>query len=762
MLLKAPKNIAAKILHQHTGSQDRPYSPRFLAPVRDHPLSSGIPPADPSHSTQSKADIDSSLDFETPNIINISPAASVESVVLKSTTTQQQSSPPRPHLADPPPRTSSRRKPPAPIRIPNGRIHGPAILVERDIDPADLENRISTSMKVPKVPRKSTRRKTRDGPKTEQPAAGKQMGLATESIGEPDAAAKVAESTRSVASSRRVSRAISVATTNTNDDAMTEASNDEYRFSLGFLMQPERMSVMTTRTGRADSATLPELSPFFASDSYIPPVPEIPASLRGVGAGVILNNHRDNTNEESHKKAITVPIRPLKPLQKANPRRSPIPPPGASPLASAYSQLAANSRPYVPAPTDLTRSVLPPRHPSGISDGSADYSPAFTAASPLDSPERNAIKLLRQDLFSADLEPGRPPAANIISDAKHKQRKKEPIEDEAPKMVMDISSSPSYLTGAMKSPPTSSASSVATPELSPSPPDHRMVVGASSSPASQEPSSTPESGSSLSQYEDSISNFEMITRPPPDDKREPSPKPPVPSDHQQQQRHRAPLPMSAVPMSAVPASAVSPSLSSASLDQYFDMVTFGSKLRNGPLRSPAFTMKPSEQPTRNIMQVINESPVVSKVQKEKDSSPLESTFAPNHLPAAASSSVLKKDVKESKREESNKLKFPTAKSPAVPEPVLAMLRERRNSLPSPISSASPNTFKYVSPLTGGPTTILFTPSSHQPLHAALSGYSSSGFGSFSLMSSATAKEKLRAVDDAGFRVSNLSIKTDHT
>ncbi|KAG8833745.1 hypothetical protein FRC18_003131 [Serendipita sp. 400] len=679
-----PVNIAAKILHQHSGSQDRPYSPRYLTP--------------------SRVDVDN---FDTPDIINISPAASVESVVLKPTTTQQ--SAPKPHLADPPPRTFSRRNAPAPIRIPNGRIHGPAILVEREIDPADLESRISTSMKAPRVPRKSTKRKTREGAKAEQPA-GKPIDDGV-IVAETDA--KVAE-----LKSKRISRAISVMTT--NEDAMTETSNDEYRFSLGFLMQPERMSVMSTRTGRADSATLPELSPFLASDSYIPPVPAIPASLKSENSGPKLN--------EEQRKVLNAPVRPLKPLQKPNGgRRSPIPPPGASPLASAYSHLAANSRPYVAEPAIRP---VPTRRGSGVSDGSAEYSPAFTAASPLDSPERNAIKLLRQDLFSADLDPSVP--------AKALPNKKERDGLTTPPRVDNNAYS------AAKSPALSSTSSVATPELSPSPAKRIGIP--------QEPSSTPESGSSLSQYEGSISNFEMVTRSEPEDKREPSPFQSSASGQGQgqQQRHRTPLdalPMSAVPRSAVPMSAITSALSSASLDQFLETISFGGEVEPAPFSSIGFA-----HPARSLMELINKSPVDSRTKKDIVSP--DSTFAPNHPTAS-------KDAKESKSKEPKKLKFPPIeKSPQFSEPVLSVLRDRRNSLPSPINSASPNTFKFVSPLTGGPTTILFTPSSHQPLHAALSGYSSSGFGTFSLKGGA--KEKLRAVDDAGFRVSNLSIKTDHT
>ncbi|CCA72943.1 hypothetical protein PIIN_06898 [Serendipita indica DSM 11827] len=660
MLLRAPKNIA-KILHNHSNPTDKPPSPRVHGPV--------------------KPDISLAESFESPRLrlLNISPAASTESVVLNTTkdlppapSSSQNSSPQKkPHLTDPPPRTAStRRGPPAPIRIPNGRIHAPPIIVERDADLADLENRISISIRTPRVPRKSSKRK---GSKSEQQAGAK---IIPPPLPEAKIVATNASAAPSASSSAQNSRRGSLATN--GDDAMTEASNDEYRFSLGFLLQPDRTSVMTTRTGRADSATLPELSPFFASDSYIPPVPIIPPSL--IGGGI-----RNAT--ESSTKGVKPATKQLKPVGGPGAFT-----PGNSPLASAYSQLTANSRPYV---SDLKTQT----QNKGVSqpvDEEEDYSPTFTAASPLDSPEKRiGVNQLSGNVTGTVMMKPWPSRHTEHNETLRKQ--------------LD------------KSPGVSSVSSIPTPELSPA-----------TKPAPQSSTSSSGSNSSMSRYEGSISNFEIVTRATLDGQHHSR------SANAIQQRHRE------VPQTAVPMSAVSPGLSTASIDQYLDIITFGPKPNNPPL---FITDEGAEDASK-----AKSTPAAFLT---KEGVPNKSTFAPNHPKETV--------VEPPKPAEPRKLKFPPLEpSEPVAEPILSALRERRPSLPSPSGNISPNALERrpsaPSPLTGGPTAILFTPSAHQPLHAALSGYSSSGFGSFSLMGTGS---KLRAVDDQGFRVSNLSIKTDH-
>ena len=575
------------------------------------------------------------------NVLNISPAASTESVVLKTdkdlppapSSSSQRSSPQKqPHLADPPPRTaSSRRGPPAPIRIPNGRLHAPPIVVERDADLADLENRISISIRTPRTPRKSSKRK---GSKTEQQAGAKIVPPPLPETQVAPNADKSANGAASTSSSAQNSRRGSVATS--GEDVMTEASNDEYRFSLGFLLQPERTSVMTTRTGRADSATLPELSPFLASESYIPPVPIIPPSL--IGGGIRSSNETSSTRT----------------VKQLKPRRSGGIVPGNSPLASAYSQLTANSRPYVPEKAHAM-------------EEDEEYSPTFTAASPLDSPEK------RMDPMSGTM-------TGTVMMKPWPSRRTE--HNETLRKHFD------------KSPGVSSVSSIPTPELSPA-----------IKPSLQTSTSSSGSNSSSSRYEGSISNFEMVTRATLDQQRNNSR-----SANAYQQRYRE------VPQTAVPMSAVSAGQSTASIDQYLDIITFGPKSGNPPF---FITDDGSEQ-------VARANPTTPATSSTKEDGPKESTFAPNHA---------KQTVAEtSKPAEPRKLKFPPLppleKSEPVPEPVLSALRERRPSLPSPPANISPNLLERrpsaPSPLTGGPTTILFTPSAHQPLHAALSGYSSSG------------------------------------
>ena len=553
--------------------------------------------------------------------------ASTETIVAKDTPTLS--------LQNTPPRSASiRRGPPAPIKIPNGRIHAPAIIVERDADLAELDSRISVSIRAPRAPRKSTKRsKTREQP--------------SKPIAAPSA-------------SLRPSRAPSVV--GDGDEVMTEASNDEYRFSLGFLMQPERSSVMTTRTGRADSATLPELSPFFASDSYIPPVPIIPPSLALYGANI--PHDAAESSEESNKSNK---------LQLS--RRSNVAP-GLSPLASAYSQLTANSRPFKRQEEEEV----------------TEYSPAFTAASPLDSAD-----MIRRRTNSVPL------PVDAMTSVKMSPALRRVAEADSPRSA----TSSGMDSPPIKSPASHSHYSSATPELSPT---RKNKV------------SSPESGSSANQG--SLSDgFEIISR---------------------QAGSRGPASITseyrALPKSAVPMSAISPGLSTGSLDQYLDTVILESRL-----------------PAKRI--ILDD--VLGKDDEETNED--EATFAPNHQKVATPP-----------RPVPRKLKFPPLEGTEFPAIIRPVNRDRRQSFPSPLNSASPHVLdrrpSAPSPMTGAPSAILFTPSSHQPLHAALDGYNFSCmiYFPFSISqsnlfigSTGAAGKRLRAMDDINVRGSNLSIRTDH-
>jgi hypothetical protein len=575
-----------------------------------------------------------------PEVLNISAMNSSETVVLKE---------PRRILSlqDTPPRSASIRKgPPVPIKIPNGRIHVPAVLVERDADLADLESHISVSIRAPKLPRKSTKRsKTREQP--------------IKPIATPSASASA---------SRRPSHASSLVAD--RDDVMTEASNDEFRFSLGFLLQPERSSVMTTRTGRADSATLPELSPFFASDNFIPPVPIIPPSLALSGANP--QQHQSaNSSEESLSLKNTSLSNNFKPLKQ---QRGSGMVGGMSPLASAYSQLTANSRPY-------NGGVAQDKRLSKESEEGdvTDYSPVFTAASPLDSPDRR-----HQQTGSMPL------PAELKTPVKMSPALRRIAEEESPRSAAssksDLDSPP------IKSPGSPSHYSSTTPELSPSrkpnPPNREFSV------------LTPESGSSTSQ-DNSSDGFDIIqlpvaTRVPPS----------LPSERR------------ALPKSAVPMSAVSPGLSTGSIDGYLNTVI----IENRPLINRI---------------ILDTPPAVSEGVKNKaapslqDAKKTDATFAPNHQkPPVAQGG------------EPKKLKFPPLEGGEFPAIIRPMNRERRPSLPSPDNTSHPGILERrpsaPSPLTGGPSAILFTPSSHQPLQAALEKHTFSGmfpFGSQYVLSS---------------------------
>ncbi|KIM27905.1 hypothetical protein M408DRAFT_329822 [Serendipita vermifera MAFF 305830] len=533
------------------------------------------------------------------DIIDITPMASTETITESSSRYDLS-------LESTPPRSESiRRGPPAPIKIPNGRIHAPAIIVERDADLAELDSRISVSIRAPRAPRKSTKRsKTREQP--------------TKPIAAP------------AAPLQQPSRAPSISSD--GGEVLTEASNDEFRFSLGFLMQPERTSVMTTRTGRADSATLPELSPFLASDSYIPPVPIIPPSL-------------------------------LQASQR----------PALSPLASAYSQLTANARPAKKLDEESV----------------TEYSPAFTAASPLDSAD-----MIRRRTSSVPL------PADATNGVKMSPALRRVIEVDSPRSFAsssksDIDSPP------IKSPGSQSQYSAATPELS---------------PARKTKVSTPDSGSTVSNS--NVSDmFEMVSRP--GISRGPSSF--TSSEHR------------ALPRSAVPMSAVSPGLSTASLDQYLDSMV----LENSMLGQRI---------------VLNDDFIFARLlEGKKDEDTDATTFAPSHQEP-------EETQQQPQRAEPRKLKFPPLEGSEFPPIIRPANKERRLSFPSPINSASPTMHERrpsaPSPMTGGPSAILFTPSSHQPLHAALDAYKPSGLA-------ASVSKKLRATDDIGVRTSNLSIKTDH-
>lgn len=556
-------------------------------------------------------------DLDTTEVINISPMGSNETLTLPERSTP---------LMTP----TKRRAPPAPIRIPNGRLHAPAIVVERDPDLAELERHISTSMRAPRLPRKSVKRpKPREQPRSE----------ATNPPAIPSHP-PIVPSRQSTTSSRTASMSTE------GDGNATETSNDEFRFSLGFLLQPERGSVMTTRTGRADSATLPELSPFLPSDDYIPPVPTIPPSLR---------SSLSRKNEVTDGTPLANGSNKLLPLQ--NPlRRSASPNPGISPLASAYSQLTANSRPYA------TESSRVP-HPSRISEVVTEFSPAFTAASPLDTPERR---------FSP---------VPIDSPGSFVAGTDSPIvEEQAKSSIADISSGTGDIPGsAGKTPDTSSSYSMTTPELSPPSKPKAGKTGRTST--------TPES-LSYSSNEASSGSFEMVKRP-------------------LVHRSAASIESSThrdLPKSAVPMSAISSGASTASLDQYVEIISFGDNTGD----------KKTDPAVTDLTTLAKRNPGILR-----DPKPTESTFAPNHTVLSAPTSLVQPS-------EARKLRFPP--QPLTVDILRPVPRERRNSFPSPSSGISPVTHERrpsaPSPLTNGP--ILFTPSSHQPLQAAMSNYSSSG------------------------------------
>ena len=418
---------------------------------------------------------------------------------------------------------------------------------------------------------------------------------------------------------------------------------------------------MTTRTGRADSATLPELSPFFASDNFIPPVPIIPPSLALSGAN--FQQQSPNSSEESLSLKNTSLSNNLKPLKQQ--RGSGIVG-GMSPLASAYSQLTANSRPY-------NGGVAQDKHLSKKSEEGnvTDYSPAFTAASPLDSPDHRHQQTGSLPLPSELKTPIKmSPALRRVAEAE--------CPPSAASSRSDLDSPP------IKSPSSPLHYSSATPELSPS----RKINFQNTEFSTL----TPESGSSTSQ-DNSSDGFEIIQ--PPLATRAPLS---LPSE-------RRALPKSAVPMSAV-SPGLSAGLSTCSMDGYLNTVIIESRPSNKRI-------------------ILDAPPAVSDGANNRaapslqDSKQVNATFAPNHQkPPAAQAG------------EPKKLKFPPLEGPEFPAIIRPINRERRPSLPSPVNPSHPGILERrpsaPSPLTGAPSAILFTPSSHQPLQAALDMHAHSG------------------------------------
>ncbi|PVG04013.1 hypothetical protein CPB86DRAFT_822004 [Serendipita vermifera] len=713
------------------------------------------------------------------DVIDISPAASTDTLPLSlhltskpstsssssSTASNSSSSALAVPPSTPPPRSASSRKgPPAPIRIPNGRIHAPAIIVERDADLADLESRISVGIRTPKVPRRSTRRKRRDmttrvePPKVTMPAAAVVAPIVPTLSSLPPIMT-ASTTTPSI----RTSVATSITGTDysgRDDGNMTETSNDEFRFSLGFLMQPERQSVMTQRTGRADSATLPELSPFLASESYIPPVPSIPASLL-------------QSAQSSHKSSDATPLalggdnrsRSTSPSLRRNTSIGDI----SSPLASAYSQLTANAR----------------KRRETRQTERTDFSHAFTAASPLESPERYMLPTIRPINLAKrnnnnNNENGSEKNKAVVDSRREGAQREDgngsgsengirgggagsvPGSAQASPLarrVLTNNNSSSNVnevfrkdsltdSNATRSPGSGSMySSLDTPELSP---PARNAKRSNNNTSTE--SSTPDS-------------FEIInpTRHLLEKRAERSESPYSFSTTSSQRRHRE------LPKSAVPMSAVSPQ-STSSIDHYLDSISFSNN-------SGSISAEPLERWPMGPSPPASDNPFSASAMEAFRKAHQGGTFAPSHMPVSApgpagpestnTTTATATTTKPVEKKEPRKLVFPPLpledKQESMKEVKImtASIRERRNSMPSP-SGLSPDLMNRrpsaPSPLTGGPSTILFTPSAHQPLHAALSAYSSSTQGGFPTSSAAG---KLRALDDSNIRGSNLSIKTDH-
>jgi hypothetical protein len=224
------------------------------------------------------------------NVIDISPSASridLSSPVPAMPVTPKPQSPPTPDLPPPvPPKTTlvtaPRKRALPPIKIPNGSIHAPKVIVEREqsaIPTAEPPSSVATIATEPQKP---------------QPHAGRRR-----SVGEMDHAEEIVAQAQARKDTVKA-RPRPVAS------RKSTASAFEYGSLPVFTLPPsaagDRLSV--TPPGRADSATLPEDSPswqprrlVFEDDRDVPPIPALPPALAIRRSRTLAVANKSNNNE---------------------------------------------------------------------------------------------------------------------------------------------------------------------------------------------------------------------------------------------------------------------------------------------------------------------------------------------------------------------------------------------------------------------------------------------------------------------------------
>jgi hypothetical protein len=166
-----------------------------------------------------------------------------------------------------------------------------------------------------------------------------------------------------------------------------------------------------------------------------------------------------------------------------------------------------------------------------------------------------------------------------------------------------------------------------------------------------------------------------------------------------------------------------------SLGQFLDIISFVGSENLSVLSAP-FVLGTTKT---NTSETVDKGKGRQRdLKKQDDEEPLPSIFAPNHIPPQPAPLTMENvaksasDIKSAPFTSLDRLK----QNANVIAPLRAHRMVRRASVPSPVMIPSPRNHQRrpsaPSPSTGGLSTIVFTPSSHQSLQAALSSYSPSG------------------------------------